>query len=578
MFCEAFPLDHSKIDPQFVRSAVTLHYLPLAVCQFNVEGELTYQNPEANSTFGSAQYLENIEEHSPLFPITGNGEAAITSYNAHNPPGSNPASDNLKNHQTTILNITTDTVTKGEDSKADDATIPKINHFLKRFVDRQKGTQIFEDIKNGKDVNVEALVHTKRGKEWNAIHARLGRDSVTADPIILFSARDISDIVNAKKETQVNKERAEFFAILAHEIRTPLFQVTGFIDLLDQTDLTDDQAGYVKMLKTSAMSMMTVINDVLDFSKLEAGKLKLDNVPFEPKAVVDGTLAAVQQSVEEKGLCLTHSFPKGVPVKLMGDPNRLRQILLNLLNNAVKFTHHGHISAKIEMLEEDELGRVLLRFSVTDTGIGIDSHNLSNIFRKYNQAAPAIANFYGGTGLGLSISKSLVSGMGGTIGVDSEVGKGSKFWFQIPFHRPKVTPRIQKEPTTSNEAVSNLRILVAEDNGVSQKLISKMLSRLGHNATIVENGELAVKEVQGNNFDLILMDIQMPVMDGIDATKEIRSLGMKLPIVGLSASVRREDFLDIGLNDWISKPVRLKELQTKITEVLLQQKETTNSS
>ena len=381
-----------------------------------------------------------------------------------------------------------------------------------------------------------------------------------------------------------------------------MFQVTGFIDLLDQTSLSHEQKGYVKVLKSSASGLMAVINDVLDYSKLEAGKMNLDIVSFEPKAVMEGSVAAVAVAAEEKGLELKCNFPgKGIPVKLMGDPNRLRQILLNLLNNAVKFTQHGSIKASVELLQSsppspsDEKGKsepsnnqhqdiVLLRFSVEDTGIGIDPKHLKDIFHQYNQAAPAISSAYGGTGLGLSICKSLVACMDGEIGVDSTPGKGSNFWFQIPFPRPKVvddTHRPHSSSTSPSNAVvsidstdaaatpTDLNILVAEDNGVNQKLISRMLSRLGHKVTVVDNGEQAVQEVQQHNnggYDLILMDIQMPVMDGIDATKEIRCLGLTVPIVGLTASVRREDFESIGFNGWIGKPVRLKELQTKLSE------------
>ena len=325
----------------------------------------------------------------------------------------------------------------------------------------------------------------------------------------------------------------------------------------------------MKLLKASASGLMTVINDVLDYSKLEAGKMKLDIVPFEPKAVVEGSIAAVAAAAEEKGLNLASAFPARVPVKLMGDPNRLRQILLNLLNNAVKFTHDGGIDVSVDILEDDNDGRVQLRFSVTDTGIGIDTKNLKNIFRKYSQAGPSISSTYGGTGLGLSICKSLAECMDGEIGVDSVYGKGSKFWFQIPFPRPEAeAPSPVGDPQESKECVSNLRVLVAEDNGVNQKLISKMLKRLGHEVTIAENGKVAVMEVQKQGYDLVLMDMQMPVMDGIDATKEIRSLGLTLPIVGLTASVRRSDFDGIGLDDWIGKPVRLNELQEKISDVV----------
>ena len=427
--------------------------------------------------------------------------------------------------------------------------------------------------------------------------------------------------------------------------------MTGFIDLLDQTtNLSTEQKGYVQVLKASAAGLMAVINDVLDYSKLEAGKMKLDIIPFEPKAVVEGSLAAIAVAAEEKGLTLQSSIPnKGVPVKLMGDPNRLRQILLNLLNNAVKFTQHGTIKASVELLESSSSSstrtsamtistisedasageekkdpssltmcqqgnsRILLRFSVEDTGIGIDPNNLSDIFRQYRQAAPAIASSYGGTGLGLSICKSLVDCMGGTIGVDSSPGKGSKFWFQISFDccptapssstslvspqaeslrepgdaAPSTTPAsssvnssgVEKDEATdtienkdrcaSASSKEHLHVLVAEDNGVNQKLISRMLSRLGHTVSVVENGREAVEEVQNSTkkYDLVLMDIQMPIMDGIDATKEIRwRLGLTVPIVGLTASVRRDDFETVGFNGWIGKPVRLSELQGKLNE------------
>jgi CheY-like chemotaxis protein len=279
-----------------------------------------------------------------------------------------------------------------------------------------------------------------------------------------------------------------------------------------------------------------------------------------------------------------------------------------LLNNAVKFTHKGTVEASVSLIQQQQeeestddndeecqknhkisSGQVTLKFAVTDTGIGIDSDHLSNIFCQYNQAGPAIAATYGGTGLGLSICKSLVACMGGSMGVESILGQGSTFWFQIAFGRPTFEPsssilyeeldddkeqdkkldaRRPPHPPPEGVASRHFRILVAEDNGVSQKLISKMLIRLGHEVTMVSNGQEAVEQVQRQVYDLILMDMQMPIMDGIDATKEIRYLGMTLPIVGLSASVRREDFGSIGLNDWIGKPVRLKELQTKLQSIV----------
>lgn len=517
---EAFPIDLTNSDPIFVRCSAILQYLPMAVCQYDEHGNVTYQNPEARHIFGTPEEDYSTFNSSGLF-------------------------------------------------SGDDASKRNNNHFVNRFADRQIGVQILDQIKAGQDVNVEALVYTKRGPEWHAIHTRLGKDVITADPIILFSARDISEILGAKRELQVNKERNEFFAIMAHEIRTPLFQVTGFIDLLNQSNLTSEQEGYVKLLKSSAAGLMNVINDVLDFSKLEEGRMKLDIVPFEPKQIVDGTLAAVAVSIKEKGLALNKSFPRKIPVKLMGDPNRLRQILLNLIHNAVKFTNHGTIDVDVEILKERELNdSIMLRFSVKDTGIGIDDKHLSNIFKKYSQAAAFITTNYGGTGLGLTICERLVASMDGEIGVESTLGEGSKFWFTVPFSCPKIEPQTSIEPESPELHMFELRILVAEDNKVNQKLISKMLARLKHKPKIVENGLEAVNEIQENMYDLILMDMQMPIMDGIDATKEIRSIGMIVPIIGLTASVYRSDFMEIGLDGWLSKPVRLKELQKTIISVV----------
>lgn len=647
MFCEAREVDENH-NNEFLRETTMLRYLPVAVSQFDKDGVLMYQNPEACRVFGSpqdtrtsttaqteAREAANTKEEGQPHQIYNN---QTTSFNQdqnikETAAAAAPKNMDLKttNHLkaqkeesikqsqdetprisagTNICNSQTKEETveaeankfsveagtmtsnaigdshvidaslrhkddmkqeNNEDkgTKSSLATLPSSNHFLDRFIDRQVGIELFEQILAGKDVNVECLLHTKAGPGWNAIHARLGKDAVSNGDIVIITTRDISDIVHAKKTTEMNLQKAEFFAIMAHEIRTPLFQVTGFIDLLDQTELDESQKDYVQHLKTAAVSLMTVINDVLDYSKLEACKMKLYIVPFEPRAVLEGSLAAVTMGVEAKGLKLSSSIATKIPVKLMGDPNRLRQILLNLLQNAVKFTHQGYIQASIDLINGDDNGLVVLKFAVEDTGIGIDSSHLSRVFREYNQAAPAIAAAYGGTGLGLSICKSLVQIMGGSMGVDSTIGKGSIFWFQIPFTSPKQ----HHEPNPANKVPEpeevqerRLNVLVAEDNGVSQKLISKMLSRLGHQVKVVENGYEAVQEVQQQRqYDLILMDIQMPVMDGIDATKEIRCLGLTLPIVGLTASVRREDFENIGLNGWIGKPVRLKELQRQIS-------------
>ena len=508
-------MEENKHGREFLRDATMLRYLPIAVSQFDVNGALMCQNPEACRVFGTPRD-STIDVKHDQDPSSTTTQLPKTNQKPAIPDTLDTEYLDIRTSSQVALNskesIPQQRLDVKKNNKEDDMrTSP--SHFLDRFVERSVGLKILEQIQAGNDVNVEALVKTKAGPVWNALHARLGKDAESKDPIILYTARDISDIVKAKKETELNLERAEFFAIMAHEIRTPLFQVTGFIDLLDETSLSREQQNYIDQLKPSLTSLMTVINDVVDYSKLEAGKMKLNIVPFEPRAVLEGSFEVFKPSLEEKGLQFKASFETGIPVELMGDPNRFRQIMLNLLQNAVKFTYRGSIEASVSVVEDDNLGRIVLKIAVKDTGIGIDSDHLASIFRKYNQAEPTIATAYGGTGLGLSICKSLVDSMGGSIGVDSTVGKGSTFWFQIPFTQPKYDAQPPGEDAESKEDKMKFRILVAEDNKVSQKLISKMLSRLGHKATVVENGEEAVKEVQKQEYDLVLMDIQMPVMD-----------------------------------------------------------------
>ena len=292
----------------------------------------------------------------------------------------------------------------------------------------------------GQDFCCEAQQITKKGPQWSTVKLRQSKDPVTEDPIILYSARDITDVVLAKNEAdRANMEKSEFMAVMGHEIRTPLHQVVGFADLLSDTQLTDEQTGFVRVLESSSMALMCVINDLLDYSKLEAGKMKIENISFEPKSVIEGALAVVGPSIEGKGLSLDSdisSISNG-PVKLMGDPNRLRQILLNLLGNAVKFTHQGGLTVSVSRIPfkcnqgnsekkqhdlDDE--HIRLRFVVADTGAGISPENSSHIFEKYRQADASVARSYGGTALGLAICKSLSEAMGGSIGVDSALGGG----------------------------------------------------------------------------------------------------------------------------------------------------------
>jgi CheY-like chemotaxis protein len=317
---------------------------------------------------------------------------------------------------------------------------------------------------------------------------------------------------------------------------------------------------------------MAVINDLLDYTKLEAGKMKMEKIPFDVRGVAAGSLAVMGPKAEEKGLSLSSNLDDSIP-PLVGDPNRLRQVLLNFFQNAVKFTHEGGISLSVNRLPDDECGRVVLRFVVADTGIGISLEHRQQIFNKYKQADSSVAHNYGGTGLGLAICKIIVETLVGSIGVDSILGQGSKFWFQIPYEKATNKTTITKTPDQT-EMVSALHILVAEDNKVNQKLLVALLKRLGHSSTVVETGLHAVEAVQKYRYDLVLMDVQMPEMDGIEATQTIRRNGWTqdvLPVLGLTADFRAADlskYQAIGMNDCLGKPIRINDLSTYINKAV----------
>lgn len=522
MLNEGRHLSSEEIDQTSLRAVEILRHLPVPVSQFDMEGNILQQNPEGNDTFGPPTQL---------------------------PPRKRASTGPLK--------------------RSDDCS------FRRRFLDQDLAQKVYEEVTQGKDCSVEAELQTTHGPRWSSVEVRQARDPVTGNPSILFSTRDITDLVCAKKEAdEANARKSEFIAVMAHEIRTPLHQVTGFIDLLSQTNLSTEQRGHVNVLQNAGSSLMAVINDLLDYTKLEAGKMDLESISFEPRAVVEGSVASISARAEQKGLTVTTSVATGIPVKVVGDPNRLRQILLNLLNNAVKFTSTGSIKVSVSC-KDDSDEQVAIRFEVEDTGIGISESRHAQIFRTYSQADPSIARNYGGTGLGLTICERLAKIMKGKIGVESELGRGSKFWFEIPFANAKGFQSEEKTEETVDGPMG-LEILVAEDNKVNQKLVTAMLKRLGHHVTVVSNGELAVQKLASGKFDLVLMDIQMPVLDGIEATKEIRSRGWDCPVIGLTASYQRSElsfYQQVGMNDCISKPVLTQGLRAAISEHVQNKKE-----
>lgn len=373
-------------------------------------------------------------------------------------------------------------------------------------------------------------------------------------------------LAKAKEDVeQASNAKSAFLATISHEVRTPLNGILGIINLVKYTKLTKEQDEYIETIRYSGETLLTMLNDILDFSKMEAGKVDIENVSFDTFRLVHSVTNLMWSRAAEKNVTIKYELDDDVPAYVTSDPTRLRQILLNLSSNAIKFTERGGVKIKVSLLEKERGSvavedKVTLRFAVSDSGIGIPEEAKEKMFGNFSQVDSSISRRFGGTGLGLSICKGLTELLGGKINFSSEFGKGSTFWIDIPVVVASSDATITgADQSQVIPVLQPIRILVAEDNRVNQKVIRGILEHQGHFVQIVENGQEAFDVATTKSFDLILMDMQMPVVDGLEGTKRIIEAGVETPIIALTANEMDDDIRrcrDAGMIDHIGKPIR----------------------
>ncbi len=411
----------------------------------------------------------------------------------------------------------------------------------------------------------------KRTLELNKINQKLKLEIAERK-----NANLIAEEAKAKALT-ADKHKSIFLANMSHEIRTPLNGIIGMTSILKKTHLSKQQIEYVDIISFSGSSLISIINDILDFSKIESGHIQLEEIVFNLHEKIDNVYKLLQHKAQDKNLKFDVKIDSGVPVFIVGDPLRLKQIIINLVNNAIKFTEKGSVSLEIINISRVD-NNIKLMFKIIDTGAGISEQGKRKLFKEFSQADASISRKHGGSGLGLSISKNLAKMMNGDIGVISEIGKGSNFWFTAMFKmgekKPEEKKIVAKDKTS---AIRKLKILLAEDNKINQRVAIVNLNIMRHKVDVANNGEEAVELFKENLYDIVLMDIMMPVMDGIEATRLIKEIQEDqkikkgIPIIAMTANALkgdREKLLLQGMDAYISKPYSPEELKEVLVKVL----------
>ncbi|MFV8323772.1 response regulator [Flavobacterium sp. LS2R12] len=431
--------------------------------------------------------------------------------------------------------------------------------------------------KNGKLIHVLFNGSVYKDDKGNVLGAAIVARDVTNQKIIeteLIEAKVFAENSTIIAENAV-KAKQQFLSNMSHEIRTPMNAIIGFTKVVLRTDITDKQKEYLNAIKISGDALIVLINDILDLAKVDAGKMTFEKTPFKMKSSIAAMLHLFETKIQEKNLKLVKEYDSKIPDVLVGDPIRLHQIILNLVSNAVKFTSKGKITVSVDLLHEDD-DKVILKFAVTDTGIGISEEKIGTIFENFQQATSETSRLYGGTGLGLAIVKQLIEPQNGTIRVNSTIHKGSTFSFTLPFQKTNSDVELENELAEIDSEMKNIKVLVVEDIALNQLLMKTLLDDFGFELDIAENGKIAIEKLQEKDFDIILMDLQMPEMNGFEATKYIRNtMHSIIPIIALTADVTTVDVdkcKAVGMNDYIAKPVDETELYNKIIGTLKKSK------
>ncbi len=377
------------------------------------------------------------------------------------------------------------------------------------------------------------------------------------------------ELYNALDQARgANQAKSEFLANMSHEIRTPLNGVLGVADLLTDTELTDVQTGYINTIRTSGESLLTILNDILDFSKIEAGMLSIEKIAFNLKDSAQSVIHLLHPKASEKGIGLRLDMDADIPIRVIGDPGRLGQVLMNLMSNAIKFTSEGEVRLRVHC-ENRDADYALIHLSVIDTGIGIPEDQIGSIFGKFIQADSSTTRKYGGTGLGLAISEQLTRLMGGEISLESTEDVGSTFRLVLPLQldqRPEIVFLSENDTHFEKTSLEGYRVLLVEDNAVNQLVARRLLEKLGCRVDTANDGVEAVEILQRDIYDVVLMDCQMPRMDGFEATRAIRDVedgDARMPIIALTANALegdRERCIEAGMDDYLTKPIRKEEL------------------